>query len=335
MIHVYEGQTADEVWQQVMEQLMGAQSTHAHAGRGGSTVELLHAVFCIGDPRQRWIVSRHPPLNPAFAIAEVIWILNGRNDAKFLNYWNRQLPKFAGYSDIYHGAYGFRLRRHFGVDQLERAFLALQNNSSTRQVVLQIWDPAIDFPNPDGEPVNPDIPCNILSMLKVRNGKLEWLQVMRSNDIFRGLPHNVVQFTSLHEIVAGWLGIEVGSYHHLSDSLHLYQNDLPSISVDLSVHAEQNPDSLMLPKRESERVLDTMAQSIDHMIQPVLTQQELEGLARHSHLPAAYHNLLLVLCAEAARRRAWAEMAQDIIARCTNPALVQAWQRWYATRSRV
>lgn len=46
---------------------------------------------------------------------------------------------------------------------------------------------------------------------------------MRSNDVHRGLPYNVVQFTTLQEVMAGWLGLEVGGYHHWSDSLHLYR----------------------------------------------------------------------------------------------------------------
>ena len=49
---------------------------------------------------------------------------------------------------------------------------------------------------------------------------------MRSNDIFRGLPYNFVQFTSMQEILAGWLKINVGSYNHVSDSLHIYERDL-------------------------------------------------------------------------------------------------------------
>ena len=60
--------------------------------RSGSTVEVLHAAFELDDPRQRWTVSRHPAISPAFAIAELIWILAGKNDAPVVNYWNQQLP---------------------------------------------------------------------------------------------------------------------------------------------------------------------------------------------------------------------------------------------------
>ena len=61
--------------------------------RGGGTKEILHAAITINDPRQRWVSSRQSPLNVAFAIAEVVWIMTGRNDLAFLKAWNSRLPK--------------------------------------------------------------------------------------------------------------------------------------------------------------------------------------------------------------------------------------------------
>jgi thymidylate synthase len=185
--------------------------------------ELLHVGLTIDNPRQRWIPSRIPALNPAFALAEIVWIINGSNDAKVINYWNPALPQFAGHVEKYHGAYGFRLRNHFNIDQLEKAYYSLQKNGISRQVVLQIWDSKNDMPDNNGKPVSEDIPCNLSSLLKIRNHKLEWMQINRSNDIYRGLPYNIVQFTTLQELIAGWLGIEVGTYNHLSEMLKTIQ----------------------------------------------------------------------------------------------------------------
>src|SRR2546423_11596601 len=144
MINVFEGNTASDVWQKAVVEITHGNNARYQAGRGGTTEEILHTGFTIQDPRQRWVVVREPALNPAFAIAEVIWILNGRKDSAFLTYWNSQLPNYAGSGKEYHGAYGFRLRQHFGIDQLERAYLALQHNPNGRQVVLQIWDSVND-----------------------------------------------------------------------------------------------------------------------------------------------------------------------------------------------
>lgn len=328
MIPVFAHETADGVWQQAAVALQASDAAAPQASRNGMTQELLHAVLTIRNPRQRWIVSRQPPINPAFAIAEVVWILTGRNDAAFLTYWNAQLPKFAGPGPMYHGAYGYRLRHHFGLDQLHRAYLALQHNPDSRQVALQIWDPRNDFPDEDGAPVDPDIPCNMLSLLKVRGGKLEWMQVLRSNDLFRGVPYNVIQYTSLQEVMAGWLGLDVGSYHHLSDSLHIYADDSHASLVADSLQAKVNPDTLSLPRHDSDQAFARLGHYIDALIAPELTRGDVEAYAMANDLPPTFRNLLLVVLAEAARRRQWLESAEHVIQSCTNPALVQVWQRW-------
>ena len=168
----FEGRTADEAWLQALQFFGDGSVPLVPDTRTGATREVLHAHFEIADPRQRWVVSRHPPLNPAYAIAEVVWIISGREDAAFPNAWNSKLPKYAGTGEIYHGAYGCRLRHRFGLDQIERVYEALRHNPSTRQAVLQVWDPRIDLPGADGIAAAEDIPCNVCALLKVRQGGL-------------------------------------------------------------------------------------------------------------------------------------------------------------------
>lgn len=102
------------------------------------------------------------------------------------------MEKFAGKGENYHGAYGKRIRSHFGFEQIEKTYEALQSIPESRQVVMQIYDARVDFPINNGTPQDEDIPCNICSLLKVRNGKLEWSQIMRSNDVLLGMPYDFV-----------------------------------------------------------------------------------------------------------------------------------------------
>ncbi len=184
MMHHFDGTTASEVWQQAATALCAWDV--AQYGQHGVARELLHVTLSLSDPRQRWVNVRTPPINPAFAIAEVVWILTGRSDAAFLTFWNRQLPCYAGETPTFRGAYGHRLRSHFDIDQLERAFHSLLQVPESRQVVLQIWDARIDLPDEQGQAMDRDIPCNVVAMLKVRNKRLEWMQIIRSNDLYRG-----------------------------------------------------------------------------------------------------------------------------------------------------
>jgi thymidylate synthase len=254
--------------------------------------------------------------------------MSGRKDSGFLNYFNRRLPEFAGHESTYYGAYGDRLRNSLGIDQLERAYKALKANPTTRQVVLQIWDAKLDLPSDDGMPRSADVPCNIVSLLKLREGKLEWMQIMRSNDLFRGLPYNIVQFTSLQEVLAGWLEVDVGSYCQISDSLHVYEKDYQAVKKFVPMQASPNTDTLSVPKAESEKLFSELSQRIDLFINENISKPEHLRLSVWAQASPAFQNMLRVVSAEAARRRNWPDEAQSIMDECTNPTFVQSWNRW-------
>ena len=273
-------------------------------------------------------------MNPALALAEVVWIMTGRSDLAFLEFWSKEYREFVGDGPELHGAYGYRIRRHLSIDQLDRAFRALSSNPGTRQVVLQIWDSEVDMPNPDGAPADDDIPCNVMSMPKVRDGRLEWLQVIRSNDVFRGLPYNLVQFTCLQEILAGWLNVECGTYNQVSDSLHVYERNTDDVLGSKPLpDVALNTDSLKLPKDESDQVFKELEGRIEQLIDPDLGLGELKRLASWESAPEAYRNIMTVLVAETFRRRGDANSAVEAMSSCTNPAYQQLWARWLARTS--
>ena len=328
MLNSFGATTADEVWHTILDHFRVRDNVVRQLGRGGPTAEMLHVLLTIDRSRQRWIPSRWPAMNPAFAVVEVVWTLVGRRDSALLNHWNPSLPKYAGHCDTYHGAYGFRLRRHFLLDQFDNAYRALENNPDSRQVVLQIWDAATDLPDANGCPRSEDIPCNVCALLKIRKGRLEWTQVLRSNDFFRGFPYNIVQFTSLQEVMAGWLGVEPGPYFHFADSLHLYEKDLPELLNSSPVTALENVDSLSLPREQSEWVLTELARRLEIMASSEISSERLVALAEWGDAPKAYENLLRVAAADHARRQHWSRVADFLMEGCTNPALTQVWDRW-------
>lgn len=331
MIRTFSGKSADNVWCQAISLLMKDEHCSLQQSRLGAMREILHANFYIENPRERWVISRKPAINPAFAIAEVFWILAGSNEASFVNFWNPALPKYAGKTSEYYGAYGYRLKKQFCFDQIELAYNVLRKNSNTRQVVLQIWDPETDFPNQDGSPRSEDIPCNICSLLKVRNGKLDWVQIMRSNDLYRGTPYNFVQFTTLQEIIAGWLGVEVGLYLQVSDSLHLYVTDLREINKATSlasITASSNSDDLRLPKDDWEKVFAEIYNFMKLMSNPNMAISEFRKIISSRTIPTCYANLLYVVAADCARRHGWFDEMDESISTCDNQLLGELWEKW-------
>lgn len=329
-MHVFKGGTANAAWQSAVEQLLIQPDDDHQGGRGGATRELMHAAIVIQDPQQRWLTLRTPPLNPAFAVAELAWIFGGHNDAGFLNFWNRQLPRYAGYGATYAGAYGYRLRQQFGFDQLDRAYHALMHNPDSRQVVLQLWDARLDLPHEDGSPQSPDIPCNLTSLLKIRSGQLEWTQIMRSNDAFRGIPYNFIQFMTVQEVVAGWLDIPVGTYTHYADSFHAYAEDCGQLSVAPDQQELSTRLVLKLPKAESDAVWQSVDTRLRRMVQG-LPLAHLEPLVTLD-LPASYQDLLRPCAMLVAWRAGDISAATHHVHLCRDPALQALSLRWLNSR---
>jgi thymidylate synthase len=332
-MYVFQGEHADDAWREAVVTLRASQRPE-QPSRAGVTRELLGASFVIHNPRERWVAVRQPALSVPFAIVEVIGIINGRRDARYLNYFNPALPRFAGESSEYHGAYGYRLRSNFGYDQIQRAFLALRSNPESRQVVLQMWDPTIDAPGDSGAPAAPDIPCNVCSLLKIRDGRLYWTQLARSNDLFRGVPYNIVQFTSLQEVMAGWLGCELGTYTHISDSLHLYEDTLDHAYSYSELCAPSNSDNLMLSKDEADVCWRELNKRVDGMIETDVSATALDKLARMEGFPEPIQNLSKIVGADSARRHGYGEVAAELGRSCSNPLLGLLWTRWEERKGR-
>jgi thymidylate synthase len=340
----FEADSADEVWRLAAHQMSA--SAPVQESRDQQTRELLHVAFTIRDPRQRVVFAR--PINPAFAIAEVIWILAGSNDLEFLRFWNPRMQRFSDDGVMFHGAYGFRLGsqpalsdgaanalRHIPSntpadrrDQLRAAYDALQQTPHSRQIVLQIWDSRLDLPSP--LPRSKDIPCNLMSHLLIRNDKLDWLQVMRSNDLVWGTPYNFIQFTTIQEVIAGWLGIEVGTYSHISDSLHVYErhwSDLDSLIPDAG-GIPRNTADLRVPTYQAWESLWRQIVDTTILMAHATSSRDIIAIAEDvSHLPSGYCQWIWLLAAEALRRRDYGEMAREVVHQA-GPFWSYSWNLW-------
>jgi thymidylate synthase len=51
------------------------------------------------------------------------------------------------------------------------------------------------------------------------------IATMRSQDAWWGFVYDTGEFQWFQEIMAGWLGVELGRYIHFDGSLHLYERD--------------------------------------------------------------------------------------------------------------
>jgi thymidylate synthase len=136
----------------------------------------------------------------------------------------------------------------------------------------------------------------------------------------------------LQEVLAGWIGVNIGPYVQLSDSLHVYTRDLQDVEAASRVPAARNDDSIALPRESAVRSLADLESRVNELIRPGLDLSTFEKLSFCDDLPIGYANLLAILGADVARRRGWTDMMARSVTRCTNAALVQMWERWHARK---
>lgn len=184
--------------------------------RGLETREILGVHLRLTDPRRRFVDL--PParvINPAFAVAEALWIVSG-SDAPWIYQYNKALTRYTD-DGVLQGAYGPRMRRwNNSVDQLDHVRRTLIDDPDSRQAVVQLYNPGRDTCG------YRDVPCTLGYRFFVRQGRLRMHSTMRSQDLWLGFPYDLFTATLIQELMAGWLGVELGEYHHTIDSLHLY-----------------------------------------------------------------------------------------------------------------
>lgn len=184
----------------------------------GNNREIVGMQLLLRNPRAR--ISRSGDRGKLFsALGELLWYLARSDELDFIR---RYIPAYEHESDdglTIHGAYGPRLFDMLGVDQVANVLALLRERPDTRRAVIQLFSAEdIDAPNKE-------IPCTCTLQFLIRDGRLDLIVNLRSNDAYKGLPHDVFCFTMLQEMIARALRRELGTYRQFVGSMHLYASD--------------------------------------------------------------------------------------------------------------
>jgi len=198
-----------------------------YTSRNGKVREVLNPVLEFLHPDFPFLFTHGRMLNLAFSMAEVIWILAGRNDVGLVDYFNSNIKNYSDDGKIFNAAYGYRMR-HFGgdsetlskgFDQLEDTILFLGKNPDTRHAAMTYRDPLMDGAIRETN----DRACNLISHFLLRDKRLHMMQVIRSSDAIWGVPYNLIQWSHVLRYVAARLDVEVGYMTFHIHSGHIYE----------------------------------------------------------------------------------------------------------------
>ena len=189
----------------------------------GKTKELINYKFTLKNINQSIITLKEKKLSKKYLLAELLWYINERNDVEFISQFASLWANITDDGKTSNSAYGYILGKKYGFNQIEQIIEVLKKDPDSRRAVLNISDPAIN------RVTTKDMQCTVCLQFLLRDNKLHCIVFMRSNDIWYGLPYDVVYFTFLQKYIAYRLGVGYGTYTHISGSMHMYLKDEENI----------------------------------------------------------------------------------------------------------
>ncbi len=154
-------------------------------------------------------------------VSEMLWYILGNNRPdSFVNEFTSIWKNFTEEDGTVRAAYGHRWRKHFGRDQLGDLVAHLQENPGSRHGVIVTWDPADDGLGTGTHKKN--VPCPYTFTVNILGNQLHLHNVIRSNDMMLGCPHDVAGFALLQCILAAKLNVEPGKLTTSISNAHIY-----------------------------------------------------------------------------------------------------------------
>ena len=187
----------------------------------GNTIELRNKTFTINNIDS--VASTIRNVSLSYMCGELLWYVRGSNDKNFIGKFGDLWNKISDDGLTNNSAYGYIIKYKHGFNQIDKIVELLRKDKNSRRAVINI-----NVPNPNVIETKDEM-CTIALQFLIRNNKLHCTAMMRSNDIWFGLPYDIIFFTICQKYIADCLDLEYGTYTHFATSLHLYLHDKDKI----------------------------------------------------------------------------------------------------------
>lgn len=176
-------------------------------------------------------------------IHELLWFIKGDTNVDYLRengvrIWNDWADENGNLGPVY--GYQWRNWNGEGVDQIADLIKTLKENPDSRRMMVAAWNPGV-LPDTtktfsqnvaEGKAALP--PCHAFFQFYVADGKLSCQLYQRSADVFLGVPFNIASYALFTLMVAQVCGYQPGEFIHTFGDVHIYNNHLEQIELQLS-----------------------------------------------------------------------------------------------------
>lgn len=182
------------------------------------------------------LTDQYPKYAPAWKAAMKDFVNKIKEDDAFAKEWGNLGP-----------VYGSQWRNFNGVDQIKQVVKDIKEKPNSRRLIVSAWNPK-DIPvmAKAGLP-----PCHTMFQFYVAEGKLSCQLYQRSADTFLGVPFNIASYALLTRMVAQVCDLEVGDFVHTFGDVHIYNNHLEQVKLQLSRELRPLPQLKINPEVKS------------------------------------------------------------------------------------
>ena len=184
-------------------------------------------------------------------IYELLWMISGDTNIRYLNnnkvsIWDEWANEDGDLGPVY-GAQ-WRNWNNDGIDQIRDVVESIKNNPNSRRHIVTAWNPSV-LPDEKEKDFSKNIaagkaslpPCHAFFQFYVANGRLSCQLYQRSADVFLGVPFNIASYSLLTMMMAQVCGLEAGDFVHTFGDVHIYNNHIEQVKLQLSRQPRQLP----------------------------------------------------------------------------------------------
>jgi len=260
----------DQIYQKMLKDIMEVGIREMSERTGLETAAIPGLTFSIDPIKDGFPLLTLRKIPIKVFVAEQAWFIMGsRKPEDFLREYTKIWDIFTNPNDVVTVAYGYRWRKHFGRDQLALLIDLLEKEPSSRHGVVITWDPTQDGLSLQKKK---NVPCPYTFTVNIIGGKLHMHNIVRSNDMVLGFPHDVAGFCLLQYILAQRLGVGVGIYTHTISNAHIYSNHYEGAQEMISRNIEHEKVTLTLPENTFEKIEERNKETIESIINQVQEQ---------------------------------------------------------------
>jgi len=274
-MRAYFGPNIAEVFEMVLDDLWNDPDRIA-SPRGMEVREVRDCSMQIDNPMLNIYRNKFRSSPLKYIAAEILWYFAGTDNPTYIENYASLWKNLHNADGTVNSSYGnllFSEYNEHGFTQYNWVIQSLIKDKDSRQAFMHFNKPQHQYLE------NKDQVCTLQSLFHIREDKLHMTLTMRSNDVIYGFMTDWAFFSVLHyhvflHLKQWYPELEMGSYTHISHSMHVYERHYEMIKnmvgPGLNQREEFFPEALPLLSEPVVNEYGNIIKKYESILKPII-----------------------------------------------------------------